>query len=161
MPGLGLLPTVTVFSSRKETYQVRGLIVDDPHCPGGRGQVVEGYEIHMGQTSGGKPWLELTRPGNVKSRVKDGASTDDGTVWGCYLHGLFGNDDFRRRWLNSLSQRFGLDAVKHGMQEEGGPVQRVAADLDVSLNRLANHVEAALDRERLEQIVWNPTGTYA
>ena len=158
MLGLGLLPTVTVFAPHKETHQVRGVIHDDRHCPGARSQVVEGYEIHVGRTSGGQPWLELMRHDDEKSAVHDGATSDDGRVWGCYLHGLFNNDGFRRHWLNSLAQHFGSEAPHHEQYDDADETHGFPERLDASLNRLADHVEAALDTERLEQIVWNQTG---
>ena len=158
MSGLGLLPTVTVFAPHKETHQVRGVIHDDRHCPGARGQVVEGYEIHVGRTSGGQSWLEFMRHDDEMSTVHDGAIADDGRVWGCYLHGLFTNDGFRRCWLNSLTQHFGSAAPRHEQRDVADATHGFPERLDASLNRLADHVEAALDTERLEQIVWNQTG---
>lgn len=155
MSGLGLLPTVTLFQTRKETSQVRGVIRDDRHCSGSLGQIVEGYEIHMGRTSGGQPWLELSRSDDETSAVTDGAASADGRIWGCYLHGLFGNDNFRRHWLNSLGTRGGSTAPVSPSNE---PIVHFADTVDAALNRLANQVEAALDMERLEQIVWNQTG---
>lgn len=155
MTGLGLLPTVTIFQSRKETSQSRGVICDARHCPGGLGQFVEGYEIHMGRTSGGRPWLELSHHFDNLSSVIDGAVSDDGRIWGCYLHGLFGNDSFRQNWLNSLGTRDGSD---NDVGQSLGSTGQFADAVEASLNRLANHVEAAINMERLEQIVWNRTG---
>lgn len=155
MSGLGLLPTVTVFQTHKATSQVRGVIRGTRHCPGSLGQIVEGYEIHMGRTSGGQPWLELSRSDDETSTVTDGAASEDGRIWGCYLHGLFGNDNFRRHWLNSLRARSGSEASASQSTE---PIVDFVDTVNASLNRLANHVERALNMERLEQIVWNQAG---
>lgn len=152
MAGLGLLPTVTIFQTSKDTRQVRGVIRDARHCPGALGQAVEGYEIHMGRTSGGRPWLERSRPGDEQALVSDGAISEDGRVWGCYLHGLFGNDDFRRRWVSSLIKKRGSEPPA------GEPTTDFADAVDAGLDRLADQVEAALNMERLEQIVWNQAG---
>jgi len=88
---------------------------------------VRGYEIHLGITSGpglARPMLDLGgRP--------DGAVSADGRLAGCYLHGLFASDPFRRAFL----ARLGV---------EGGAVaydSRVEAVLD----GLADHLEQHLD----------------
>ncbi|MDB5339714.1 MAG: hypothetical protein JWN70_5333 [Planctomycetaceae bacterium] len=155
MSGLGLLPTVTVFQTSKDTNQVRGVIRDDRNCPGGLGQVVEGYEIHMGRTFGGRPWLELSRSEDELSAVSDGAASDDGRIWGCYLHGLFGNDGFRQCWLKSLRKHSESESP---LSQPIEPIGEFANAVEASLNRLANQVEEALNMERLEQIVWNQAG---
>ena len=97
----------------------------------------------MGRTFGGESWLEVTRrDGSV---VRDGASSQDGRIWGCYLHGLFANDAFRRGWLNSLAQA-------HVFNDQ---IRTPAERLEAELNRLADGVEAAIDVPGLEQIIWN------
>lgn len=59
---------------------------------------LSGYEIHMGETTGpdtSRPMLRFpTRP--------DGAISVDGRICGCYLHGLFSNDNWRCAYLASL-----------------------------------------------------------
>jgi adenosylcobyric acid synthase len=154
MAGLGLLPVTTVFAGQKETHQVRASLVDDRHCPGMRGQHVEGYEIHMGQTSGGKAWLQLAR-GEGTPLVHDGAVNADGRVWGCYLHGLFANDEFRRHWLSSLYRRSATSDPPLEYQENGASLFSYSQQVEASLNRLAEEVEAALDMAALEQILWH------
>jgi adenosylcobyric acid synthase len=134
--GLGLLPVETTFEKAKVTEQVRARVLGSPGWLATvAGQEVAGYEIHMGRTTGGRPWLESSRP--------DGAASEDGRVWGCYLHGLFANTIFRRAWLASLSPD---DEVT-----EGTPASSVT--LSSSLDRLADAVEAALDMRRLEAIL--------
>jgi adenosylcobyric acid synthase len=153
MPGLGLLPIDTVFTATKETHQVRGTVQDDRHCPGARGHTVTGYEIHMGQTRGGQPWLQLGRRDQIAT-VQDGAVNRQGNVWGCYLHGLFANDDFCRHWLGaSMKDAYpestpGLPTDE--MQSPAGYSQR----LEGALERLADEVQAALDMSALDDIVW-------
>ncbi|MBX6396525.1 MAG: cobyric acid synthase, partial [Alicyclobacillaceae bacterium] len=66
LPGLGLLPTETVFVPGKRTVRVTGKVVADEEALADvRGVEVAGYEIHMGRTwwRGGKgaPFLELCR----------------------------------------------------------------------------------------------------
>lgn len=152
--GLGLLPTRTVFSRTKETHQIRATVEDDRHCRGCRGQVVDGYEIHMGQTSSGREWLKLTERSGAAVSMSDGAVSDDGRIWGCYLHGLFGNDRFRQFWLNTL--RTGAAAVPppDAQRTLSRESMSAAGRLDAALERLANEVEASLDMNRLNELVW-------
>jgi adenosylcobyric acid synthase len=111
------------------------------------GQEVEGYEIHLGRTKGGRPWLEIHRPGAAAPALSDGAVSDDGRVWGCYLHGLFANPALRRLWLASLPVS---SKEKTGHAASG---HTAATLLHASLDRLADAVEAALDLSQVEAIL--------
>jgi adenosylcobyric acid synthase len=102
------------------------------------GEAVDGYEIHQGRTDGGRPWLEIAARNENPAGLLDGAVSDDGRVWGCYLHGLFANAGLRRAWLASLGR---------------GPAPAPTGSLDESLDRLADAVGAALDMKRLETII--------
>jgi adenosylcobyric acid synthase len=146
MPGLGLLPVETSFADAKITQQVSARVLDAPGWfRSARGQALEGYEIHMGRTVGGQAWLEIQPPPDQGPPRSDGATSPEGRIWGCYLHGLFANTAFRRAWLSSLK-----DGVRVGPQTEGAPS---VLELDAALDRLADAVEAALDMERLQDIV--------
>jgi adenosylcobyric acid synthase len=96
----------------------------------------------MGRSEGGRSWLEITQRNGQAARAPDGAVSDNGRVWGCYLHGLFANAGLRRAWLASLRGGVSLPA----------PAE-TGASLDESLDRLADAVEAALDMERLETVI--------
>jgi adenosylcobyric acid synthase len=142
--GLGLLPLETTFAADKATFRVRARVLGGPGWLGGAvGQEVDGYEIHMGRSAGGRPWLDITRRNGQPTGLPDGAASDDGRVWGCYLHGLFANNGLRRAWLDSLRRDGAAPTTTTG----GG------ASLEESLGRLADAVEAALDMERLEAII--------
>lgn len=152
--GLELLPLETVFEGTKATYRVRARVVGGPGWLGTvAGQEVEGYEIHLGRSSGGRPWLEVHRSG-ADAVLSDGAVSEDGRVWGCYLHGLFANPVLRRHWLASLPD---------SSNEEKWPAsgeQSAAASLQASLDRLADAVEASLDLAQVEMIL-NKNGPQA
>ena len=140
--GLGLLPLETVFEGAKATHRVRARV----SCGAGwlrglDGQIIAGYEIHMGRTHGGRPWLEIIERSGEPVSVRDGAVSSDGRVWGCYLHGLFQNESLRRAWLSSL-----------GWRGNGGCVASLAGH-DTAFERLADAVETALDMEKLEAII--------
>lgn len=115
-PGLGLLDVETVMQGPKTLREAAG-----EEC--GSGLPVAGYEMHMGVTTGpdrARPWLTL-------AGQPDGAVSADGRVRGCYLHGLFGADAFRRALL-------GLS----------GPALDYAAGVDAALDALADHLEASV-----------------
>ena len=147
MPGLGLLPVETLFETAKATSRVRARVSGGPGwLAAAASEEVEGYEIHMGRTSGGRPWLEgVCRDGATADRT-DGAASDDGRVWGCYLHGLFANPALRRLWLASLS------APPEAERAEGGD-RTGAVLLQAALDRLADAVESALDMRQLAAIL--------
>ena len=140
MPGLGLLPVDTCFAGGKLTQQVSARLLDaQGWFQAVQGQSLEGYEIHMGRTMGGRAWLEIQpKQGPPRS---DGAASPDGRIWGCYLHGLFANATFRRAWLSSLSPT----------RKRGAPAP--SDDLDAALDQLADAVAAALDMKRLGEIL--------
>jgi adenosylcobyric acid synthase len=121
-PGLGLLPVTTIFSSTKRTVQVTGV----SRAPWAAGAPLSAYEIHMGR---------ITRSGSHPSDEFDGFITANGRIWGCYLHGLFHNEGFRRAWLRTL-----------GWQGETRP-------LSDPYERLAAEVEAVLDQQHLARIL--------
>lgn len=144
LPGLGLLTGVTQFQAEKATYQaqviVRGGVGWLASLEGSR---LEGYEIHMGATGGAPAWLEINQRNGLAVQVPDGIISADGKVWGCYLHGLFANDHFRRAWLKSLGWR------------GAGNTRTQAEDFQRSLDALADAVEQALNMNLLEKIIWN------
>lgn len=138
MDGLGLLPVVTTFVEKKATYQIYARILNFGSLAG---EMIEGYEIHMGETKGQMPWVEIVSRNGEQVKVPDGSVSSNGKVWGCYLHGLFHNDSFRHDWLKSL-----------GWQ---GKVASQSARFEESLEKLADAVENSLDMKKLEKIVWD------
>lgn len=48
--------------------------------------------------------------------VPEGACTEDGRVWGTFIHGIFHNDDFRRHWLNGIRSDKGLEPVEAALR---------------------------------------------
>jgi len=148
--GLGLLDVETIFQNEKQTYQIEAEITDDIIAPGTLGESISGYEIHVGQTSSSSSWLQLADAGTATDSIKtgrsrfDGARSDDGRVWGCYLHGLFHNDRFRSAWLHSL----GATTSTSRSDNANDAIMR-------SLDRLADAFETYIDINQLEKIIWN------
>lgn len=124
-PGLGLLDIETVFSGAKVRKQVDGRSIAD-NTP------FYGYEIHVGRTHG--RGLERALLRFADGRV-DGAVSADGLVRGCYVHGLFGDDAQRARWI----------------EWAGGKASDLVYETQVedSLDRLAGAMEAHLDIEAM------------
>ncbi len=126
--GLGLLDVETVLSARKTLSRVTG------HADGA---VVQGYEIHIGQTQGPdctRPMLNIDTPGG--GGRPDGAGSRDGLVAGCYVHGVFAADGYRRLFLTALG-RTGAAPVNYEAE-----VERV-------LDSLASHLETHLNIDAL------------
>jgi adenosylcobyric acid synthase len=132
--GLGLLPVTTEFQPVKQTNQSWLRL--------GNGNLVRGYEIHSGATmrlDGAAPLGEIIERNGQAVQIADGASSADGRVWGCYLHGIFENDNFRRAWLQAL-----------GWQ---GTLFSAAALRQREYDRLADAVEAAVDWPQIERLI--------
>ena len=130
--GLGLLPLHTRFAGQKQTHQVRLCLAD--------GGELAGYEIHMGDTVVGPeaaPFAQIVERGGQSVQIADGAVSADGKVWGTYVHGLFADEVFRRRFLARLGWR------------ERGESPAPEAEYD----RLADAVEEVVDCAEVERIV--------
>ena len=97
--GLGLLDCVTRFVSyEKNTLQVKRRACPIPPILSAMGEVT-GYEIHMGITESGM---------NREALEGDGRVSDDGLVFGTYLHGLFLNPSAANALLSYLFEKKGL-----------------------------------------------------
>lgn len=132
--GLGLLPVETVFNQKKQTDQVRIRLSE--------GEFLSGYEIHAGETrlmQGAEPLGVVFERGGRPADEISGAKSEDGGVWGTYLHDIFANNAFRHRWLRSL-----------GWKGEGGDT---AALREAAYDRLADAVEASVNWPQIARIV--------
>lgn len=142
MDGMGLLSVKTTFQGEKATHQaVASVQGETGWLSGVQGAQLTGYEIHMGHTAGEatEPWLAIKRRDGAGPPVADGAVSEDGRIWGCYLHGLFQATEFRRGWLTSL-----------GWQPDE---EAQLSSLESVFDQVAEGVEAALDMEPLDRIV--------
>lgn len=118
--GLGLLDVETVMEPEKTVRNVaaRSTLFDLP---------MEGYEIHLGRTTG----PDCARPSALINNVPDGAVSPDGKVIGTYLHGFFGADAFRAKFLESLGAR--STATDYRGQVEAA-LDEIAAELERHLD---------------------------
>lgn len=123
--GLGLLDVETEFGAEKTLLEVTGTL-------GNSGAAFKGYEMHVGRTTGPDAARPVLRFADGRA---DGATSPDGLVSGCYMHGLFAADTSRAAWL----AQFG--AATSGESYE--------ATVDAVLDDLAKHLERHVDIEKL------------
>ncbi|MBL4626705.1 MAG: cobyric acid synthase, partial [Roseicyclus sp.] len=123
--GLGLLDIETTLERQKTLRNITATSV-------AFGTAITGYEIHMGQTKG----PDTTSPMLTINKKPDGATSPNGLVSGCYMHGLFTSDNFRRSFLNAL-----------GASLENSPDYNKS--IDDTLDTLSNHLETHLDVDAL------------
>ncbi|MGZ3341631.1 MAG: cobyric acid synthase [Reyranella sp.] len=128
--GLGLFEVDTILEGDKVLIEVTGETV-------GSGVPFKGYEMHVGRTTGAlQPLLKLA------SGQVDGAVSADGRVAGCYIHGLLADDRQRQHWL----ERIGGQASAYTYE----------ADVDATLDLLADHLEKHIDCGRLLELAREP-----
>ena len=123
-PGLGLLDVETVLTGEKTLRPVSGRFGE---------AAFEGYEMHVGRTTGGAAPMLTLEGGGV-----DGAVRADGRVAGCYIHSLFNRPQARAAILAQL-----------GAASSGVDQRQV---VDEALDELAAALERCFDIEALSEI---------
>jgi adenosylcobyric acid synthase len=124
-PGLGLLDVETVMTGDKTLRPVTGRLAG--------GARFEGYEMHVGRTTGAtRPMLAFD------DGATDGAVSSDGRVRGVYVHGLFERGEARAALLAELG------AVSDGIDQ--------SARVDQALDEIAAVLEQAFDIPSLAAI---------
>ncbi len=132
LSGLGYLEMETVIERDKNLTRKSGI-----HQLSGK--KIFGYEIHHGITSiTGKPVLRFddgTSCGQMERNEK---------IWGCYLHGIFDSDEFRRWFIDNLRQRAGMQ-----------PAGEILApyNLEIGFDRLAACVRENVDMDALYRLL--------
>jgi adenosylcobyric acid synthase len=153
--GLGYLPLSTEFLQRKTTVRVSGSLAPDHPLQLIRASSdplseteITGYEIHMGTTlnldaAAVRGLFHLNREGG--GILCEGWGTQDGRVWGTYLHGLFHNDSLRRAWLDGLRAAKGLEPL--------GKTFSAAALRESEFDRLADATRQSLNMDAIYEIM--------
>ena len=126
--GLGLLDVRTVLTQQKRLAAIKGRLAG--------GALFEGYEIHVGETSGRdaqRAWIS-----DMGGRPL-GAASADHRIRGTYVHGLFDKTTARKALMAELSAASeGVDhdrLVDEALDEIAGALERT---LDIAaLQRLA------------------------
>ncbi len=143
--GLGLLPVDTVFEQQKTRTRVKGKI----KTVGGvldslSDAPFEGYEIHMGQTTGQSSYFsELVFLSGGEPRP-DGAVA--GNVYGTYVHGLLDSPKVATALIQGLFKAKGIDASAVGAVDS-----REFKEQQYDL--LAEILRKSLDMEAVYQIL--------
>ena len=138
--GLGLLDVETQMQGTKRTTQVQA-----EH----EGQLLEGYEIHMGETEISdqvSPFSRIVLQNGEETSRYDGAVSLDKRIQGTYLHGVFDNSQWTRDYLNQIRLEKGLE-----------PITDQAIDLkefkDLQYDKLAAVIRDAVDMKKIYQIM--------
>lgn len=140
--GLDYLPLVTTFYAEKRTERFSGLAVcTHPAWPTMQGLAIEGYEIHMGQTTS----LARVHPLLSNNGQPEGAISEEGRIFGTYVHGIFHNDEFRRQYLNMVRIHKNLAPIEEILPFRSRQIE--------AFDRLASHVRTHLDMEQLYNIL--------
>ncbi|WP_114240450.1 cobyric acid synthase [Dyella sp. C9] len=136
--GLGWLDVETTLAQGKQLRRVDGRLV--------LGEArVSGYEIHCGVSQG----AALARPSSVLDDGRhDGALSDDGQVFGTYLHGLF-----------DLPQA--LDAVLAWSGLRGVATVDMRVLREAAIDRVADCVDEHLDTAALRRLLDIGAGEHA
>ena len=130
--GLGHLDVATVLTANKALRR-------ETARHAASGAAIAGYHMHMGDTAG----PDRDRPFALIGDHGEGAISPSGRIVGTYLHGVFAEDDFRRAFLMGLGA-----TVDTGLSYE--------AEIDAVLDRLAIHLEEALDLDALLELARVP-----
>jgi adenosylcobyric acid synthase len=146
--GLALLDVATTMLAEKHTHRVDArLMPAGETVSGGCTDGIYGYEIHMGDTALGpeaREFATIVNRSGVEADVSDGAVSNDGRIFGTYLHGIFDNAGFRSSLLNRLRR------------EKGMPERDQAAPVADPFDALAAHMEKHLDMARIFEICQLP-----
>ena len=129
--GLGLLDVDTVLAGDKTVRPVTGRLDG--------GAAFEGYEIHVGRTTGPGTSRPLLM---IDSHGPDGAVSADGRITGAYVHGLFDKASARTALLAPL-----------GVATDG---QDQSARVDAALDEIAEILERSLDIAAIARIAGLP-----
>ena len=145
MDGMGLLPVHTTFCADKTTTQVHGAI---GHLTGMfaalTGVHIDGYEIHMGETTYEPEADNFSEIQRGTRPVVDGAQC--GSCYGTYVHGVFDREEVSRTLVTALLESKGLSV--HDVQTfDAETYKQQQYDL------LADAVREALDMDTIYRIL--------
>ncbi len=143
LAGLGLLDAETVFLGEKTRTQVSGTFTGAAGLFSGlNGAAFEGYEIHMGSTTGsGAPLAAFTTQRG--ERHTDGFA--QGNVWGCYVHGIFDKGETASALVEALLREKGLEGSAAAVDWQEYAQQQY--------DKLADGVRGALDMNAIYRIL--------
>ncbi len=128
---LGLLDLETTMIHEKTLTRVSGVM----QLPGQDPVPVTGYEIHAGVTKG----PALNQPLIRLDQEVDGVMSDDGQIFGTYLHGVFEEPDACTAILRWAGLKDASSIDYRLLREEG-------------INRMADAIEESLDMRQIFEL---------
>ncbi len=144
--GLGFLDVETVLEKTKVTAQVEAVSIAECGVRSAEWndkQILKGYEIHMGRTTGDVGLFNVKRNSSGTGMIPDGSQK--GTVWGTYIHGIFDNDRFRRELINDLRKKRGLALAED--------VTDFAKARDAALDKWAAVMRESIDMNFIQKLI--------
>lgn len=130
--GLNLLPLTTRLEAGKCLSQTRATLCSS-------GDQVSGYEIHHGTTAYDSDALV-----SMRSASGEAVGFAAGKIWLSYLHGIFDEDQLRRKFIDMIRVERGMEPL--------GEVQAIY-DIDAAINRLADHVRNNVELKSIYKIM--------
>ncbi len=147
MKGMGLLPMDTVFTERKTRTRVEGAFLAPEGVYGPlAGGALEGYEIHMGESTVKEGVRPLTRIADSVSGLEKEEGAVFENVCGTYVHGVFDREESVKALLKVLGQKKGIDV------EEMSGVD-FAAFKETQYDILASELRKHLDMKKIYEIL--------
>lgn len=138
--GFGFLDCGTVLDTEKILTRVEGkwLETDDR---------ISGYEIHMGKTSRGKgiqPATWIFGGNRPETGEQDGARSEDGKIWGTYIHGIFDETAFRRSFVRSLREGGRGSAPPYPEDDTESAAEFKERQYDLLARHFGDHLDTGL-----------------
>lgn len=147
--GMKLLDVDTEFSTEKTTCQTKVKLINSIGILEGlNGILLEGYEIHMGQTRavGDVNVMLESSDGSSKSGSLVGISNLRGNVFGTYLHGIFDNIEFLIHIVNGIRNTKGLPPI--------GNITRTYKQMkEEQYDKLADIIRQSIDCNLIKKII--------
>jgi adenosylcobyric acid synthase len=147
--GLGLLPCITTFGVQKSCHQVEAQLMGSQGIwQSLNGQMIRGYEIHMGHSHVYEEkagLMKISCRSGQEVSLAEGACDWTGRIFGTYLHGIFDNANIMLALMNDLREKKGLTPL----EGKNLPVYQKENRYD----RLAETVRNSVDMEQIAAIL--------
>lgn len=139
--GLDIIDMTTIMEKEKVTVQTEGELFNTCGILKNMdGIKIAGYEIHIGQS------ICVKKHEFIKSKKNNGSYLKDG-VFGTYIHGIFDNAEFTKRFLNNIRTSRGLENFNGNVDYQQFKMTQY--------KKLANEVRKALDMDKIYRILNN------
>ena len=138
----------TLIEKKKETSQVTAKI-HQLNRFFKNAEELTGYEIHMGKTElrSEQYMFEIIQRGKKQTSAPEGFISEDGRVWGTYIHGIFDNDGFRRNFIKRARLTNGISV--HSEEHDSFSFQEFK---ETQYDRLAALVIRSINMEAFYKI---------